>query len=68
MDRDVQVERLMKRDQLSKDEAESRLASPVAFRKKKDLASYVLDNNGSRDQLLTQVLTLLEGGKQDDRD
>ena len=33
-DRDVQVERLMKRDHLSKDEAESRLASPVAFREK----------------------------------
>ena len=33
VDRDVQVERLMKRDQLSKDEAEFRLAA-VAFRKK----------------------------------
>ena len=68
MDRDVQVERLMKRDHLSKDEAEFRLAAQWPLEKKKDLASYVLDNNGSRDQLLTQVLTLLEGDKQDDRD
>ena len=68
VDRDVQVERLMKRDHLSKDEAEFRLAAQWPLEKKKDLASYVLDNNGSRDQLLTQVFSLLEGGKQDDRD
>lgn len=68
VNRDVQVERLMKRDQLSKDEAESRLAAQWPLEKKKDLASHVLDNNGNQDQLLTQVFSLLEGGKQDDRD
>jgi len=68
VDRDVQVERLMKRDQLSKDEAESRLAAQWPLEKKKDLASQILDNNGNQDQLLTQVFSLLEGGKQDDRD
>ena len=68
VDRYVQVERLMKRDQLSKNEAEFRLASQWPLEKKKDLASHVLDNNGSQDQLLTQVFSLLEGGKQDDRD
>ena len=68
VDRDVQVERLMKRDQLSEDEAEFRLAAQWPLDKKKDLASHVLDNNGNQDQLLTQVFSLLEGGKQDDRD
>ena len=68
VERDVQVERLMKRDNLSKDEAESRLAAQWPLEKKKDLASYVLDNNGNHDQLLTQVFSLLEGGRQDDRD
>ena len=68
VDRDVQVERLMKRDQLSKDEAESRLAAQWPLEKKKDLASHVLDNNGNQEQLLTQVVSLLEGGKQDVRD
>ena len=68
VDRDVQVERLMKRDHLSKDEAEFRLAAQWPLEKKKDLSSHVLNNNGNQDQLLTQVLTLLEGGKQDDRD
>ena len=68
VDRDVQVERLMKRDQLSKDEAESRLAAQWTLEKKKDLASHVLDNNGNQEQLLNQVRILLEGGSQDDRD
>ena len=68
VDRKVQVERLMKRDQLSKDEAESRLAAQWPLEQKKGLASHVLDNNGNQDQLLTQVRILLEGGKQDDRD
>ena len=68
VDRDVQVERLMKRDQLSKDEAEFRLAAQWPLENKKGLASHVLDNNGNQNQLLTQVFSLLEGGKQDDRD
>ena len=68
VDRDVQIERLMKRDQLSKDEAEFRLAAQWPLEKKKDLASHVLNNNGNQNQLLTQVVSLLEGGKQDDRD
>ena len=68
VDRDVQVERLMKRDHLSKDEAEFRLAAQWPLEKKKDLASHVLNNNGNQNQLLTQVVSLLEGGKQDDRD
>ena len=62
VDRDVQVERLMKRDQLSEDEAEFRLAAQWPLEKKKDLASHVLNNNGNQDQLLTQVFSLLEGG------
>ena len=53
VDRDVQVERLMKRDQLSKDEAESRLAAQWPLENKKDLASHILDNNGNQEQLLT---------------
>ena len=68
VDRDVQVERLMKRDHLSKNEAESRLAAQWPLEKKKHLASHILDNDGNQDQLLTQVFSLLEGGKQDDRD
>lgn len=68
VNRDVQVERLMKRDHLSKEEAESRLAAQWPLENKKGLASHVLDNNGNQGQLLTRVRILLEGGRQDDRD
>ena len=68
VDRDVQVERFMKRDHLSKEVAESRLAAQLPLEKKKDFASHVLDNNGSRDQLVSQVVKLLEGGESCARD
>ena len=68
VNRDVQVERFMKRDHLSKEVAESRLAAQWSLEKKKDLASHVLDNNGSRDQLVAQVVKLLEGGDSCARD
>ena len=62
---DVQMERLMKRDQLSKDLAISRLSAQWSLEKKKGLASQVIDNNGSQDQLLAQVNSLLEKSDQD---
>lgn len=68
VDRDVQLKRLMKRDQLSKELAEARLSAQRPLEKKKYLASHVLNNNGNQDQLLTQVFSLLEGGSEDDRD
>ncbi|MHA3042939.1 dephospho-CoA kinase [Streptococcus sp. 517s] len=68
VNRDVQVERFMKRDYLSKEVAESRLATQWSLEEKKKLASHILDNNGSRDQLVTQVVKLLEGGDSCARD
>lgn len=65
---DVQLKRLMKRNHLSKESAEARLASQWSLEEKKKLANHLLDNNGSRDQLLSQVVTLLEGGGAHARD
>ena len=65
---DVQLKRLMKRNHLSKESAEARLASQWSLEEKKKLANHLLDNNGSRDQLLSQVVTLLEGGGAHERD
>ena len=65
---DVQLERLMKRNHLSKEAAEARLASQWSLEEKKKLANHLFDNNGSRDQLLSQVVTLLEGGDAHARD
>lgn len=68
VNRDVQVERFMKRDHLSKEVAESRLATQWSLEEKKGLATHVLDNNGSRNQLVSQVVKLLEGGDSCARD
>ena len=66
--RDTQLDRLMNRDQLSKESAETRLASQWPLEEKKKFATYILDNNGSRTRLLSQVVTLLEGGDAHARD
>ena len=68
VDRDVQMDRFMKRDHLSKEVAESRLATQWSLEEKKGLATHVLDNNGSRNQLVSQVVKLLEGGDSCARD
>ena len=65
---DIQLERFMKRDQLSKEVVESRLATQWSLDEKKKFASHILDNNGSRDQLVSQVVKLLEGGDSCARD
>ena len=62
VDRDIQVERLMKRDQLSKESAEARLATQWSLEEKKRLASHIIDNSGNQEYLLEQVVSLLEGG------
>ena len=66
--RDTQLDRLMNRDQLSKESAETRLASQWPLEEKKKFATYILDNNGSREQLLSQVASLLQGGDTLERD
>ena len=68
VNRDVQVERFMERDHLSKEVAESRLSAQWSLEEKKKFSSHILDNNGSRDQLVSQVVKLLEGGDSCARD
>lgn len=60
VNRDVQLERLMKRDQISKEAAESRLNSQWPLERKISLASHCLDNNGNQEQLIAQVVQLFE--------
>ena len=66
--RDTQLDRLMKRDYLTIEDAQARLASQWHLEEKKRLASHILDNNGSREQLLTKVVSLLQGGDSLERD
>lgn len=60
VNRGVQLERLMKRDQISKEAAESRLNSQWPLERKMVLASHSLDNNGNQKELIAQVVHLLE--------
>ena len=60
VNRDVQLERLMKRDQISREAAESRLNSQWPLERKISLSSHSLDNNGNQEQLIAQVVQLLE--------
>ena len=60
VNRDVQLERLMKRDQISKEAAESRLNSQGPLERKISMASHSLDNNGNQEQLIAQVVQLLD--------
>ena len=60
VNRNVQLERLTKRDQISKEAAESRLNSQWPLERKISLASHSLDNNGNQEQLIAQVVQLFE--------
>ena len=60
VNRGVQLERLMKRDQIAKEAAESRLNSQWPLERKMVLASHSLDNNGNQKELIAQVVHLLE--------
>ena len=53
--------RLQKRDDLSESEARSRLESQLSIKERLAYADVVLDNNGSRKDLLTQTQKALEG-------
>ena len=68
LDRETQIDRLMNRDKLSLEAAESRLASQWPLDKKKKLATHIIDNSGSLDQLLSQIISLLERGEFYERD
>jgi dephospho-CoA kinase len=60
VDRDTQLNRLMKRDGLNEDQAEARLQSQMPIEQKKELADYVIDNRGTVESTKKQVEALWE--------
>ncbi len=56
--RDLQLERLMKRDGLSEGEAQTRIAAQLDLEIKRRRATRVIDNSGSRDETRCQVAAL----------
>ena len=56
-----QLARLMARNQLSREDALKRINSQASLAEKRDRADFVIDNQGSLDQLKAQLKTVLEG-------
>lgn len=58
--KEVQIERLMARNQLSLKEAESRVSSQLSIEEKKQKADKVIDNSGSLQSLYQQLELLIQ--------
>lgn len=58
-ERDQQLERIIKRNQLSKEEAESRINSQMDLGKKCELADFVIDNTKDLDNLKSNLDNVL---------
>ncbi len=57
---EIQIERLIARDNLSREEARSRLEAQMPIDEKKNLAGRVIDNTGSVEHTRKQVLEIIE--------
>ena len=55
LDREAQLNRLMARDQITRDAAEKRIASQMPMDEKKKFGRVVIDNSGSMAELAAQV-------------
>jgi len=55
IDKDEQIKRLIKRNNLSKDEALQRVRSQIPMEEKAKIADYVIDNSNSLDKTKKQV-------------
>lgn len=60
IDEDEQIKRLIKRNNLSKEEALQRIKSQMPMKEKIKMADYVIDNNNSLDKTKRQVVKIWE--------
>ena len=60
LDEKIQLERLMNRDSLSKEEALQRIKSQIPVREKEKLGDYVVDNSFTQENTYKQVDRILE--------
>lgn len=61
VDRDIQLKRLMERNELSLKDAEARIKSQMPLSEKVSLADAVINNNGAITDTLKQVIEVLNG-------
>ncbi|MGO4888675.1 dephospho-CoA kinase [Anaerobacillus sp. MEB173] len=60
VDEEVQLKRLMERDQSSEQEAQSRISSQLPLKEKISLADEVINNNGTIEETKNQLRTILK--------
>lgn len=59
-DEKTQINRIMERDNLTKDEAITRIESQMPVSEKKEMSHIVIENTGSKEELKNKVNSLLE--------
>lgn len=59
VDEKTQLERLMKRNELSEEEAKARINSQMSIEEKRKLADAVIDNRGSLEETKQQLISIL---------
>lgn len=59
VDKETQIERAMSRSNISRSEVEARINCQMSLEEKKKYADVVLDNSGTREQLLAEVQAAL---------
>jgi len=57
--KELQLKRLIQRDNISKDEALKKIESQIDIEKKRKLATYIIDNSGSLEDLKEESLKVL---------
>lgn len=67
VDEDVQLERLMTRNSLSKEEAVNRIESQMSPREKASLGDFVINNSYSKEDTFQQIDEILEKLKRGDK-
>ncbi|MFC0301972.1 dephospho-CoA kinase [Virgibacillus soli] len=60
VDEDVQLQRLMERDQSTEQEARQRIHSQIPVKEKVELADAVINNNGTKQESFTQFKEILQ--------
>ena len=56
----IQMKRLMQREDISKSDALARIRSQIPIEEKKDKATIVIDNSGTRENTRKQTLKLFQ--------
>ena len=60
---DIQLRRLMKRNQLTLEQAQQRISSQLPIEEKKQRADILFDNNGTKEELVEQIENWLSANR-----